>query len=142
MTGNKREPKYMNYPKEIEGKKFYRLWGFGQRPIMWVYLGVIALIFAVLRILYGGFNWDWVSVAFAFTLAITGIGFFIQASWCLRKSWELEERARRERSRRDREEIEIAARVCKEYVDVCRGLRHAAGPISCAILALSQLLTL
>jgi len=135
-TRNKCEPKYTKWLKEVEGSNFWRAWGFSVRPMTWIYGGLIATALTVLGVLHRGY---WFAIACGVASALTGLGFLLNASWCLRKSWELSERAKLDDGA-NKEEIETAVSVCRDHVGVSRNWAAAWFSIAGAILALTGLL--
>jgi len=136
MTTKQYEPAYLKWLKEVEGNSFWRVGGFGVMPITWIYVGLIAAGLIAVKILCGGY---WFAVACGMTSALTGIGFLLNASWCVRKCWELNDRAENE-DETTRKEMKAAASVSRDSADICRNWTVVYLAIAVGILALTDLL--
>ena len=137
MTTKQSEPTYLKWLKEVEGNSLWRVWGYNLRPATWIGVGLIAAALIAVKILYGSY---WFAIACGVTSALIGFWFLLNASWCVRKCWELYERARKSEDETTREEIEAAASVSRDNAGICRNWTVVYFSIAFAIVTLTDLL--
>jgi len=105
-----------SYRKWLKGVDNHWFFGFEPKRRYTLFILLVPSV-AVIGVYFSVY---WGLVSATLVAAIIGAYFLLQASWCTRKSWELDELLSEKKTEEEIQSITRAVKVCTDYVSVNR----------------------